>query len=260
MAIELNNSVHILANGNLKGDYFLNRVILTNGRGDSSKEEKEILSIVSSLKEISKMQIPDVYIHINDTYSSLKSIFEKNGFREIDKLIGLVHVVNDQQCISFKEFEVQKRLSNGETYKAVHSSDELDEWINVYTSSFGIAMEKRTTIRTILQKENFRDSKFILYEQKSEDTTNRLDLIPMGCCLFFPTNDVLGLYCLGTNQRYRNKGVASRIIDIAIAYAKMNGLNYIGLQALHSDRTLGFYQRRQFTKVYTNTIYSLPIS
>ena len=259
-AIELNNSVHILANGNLKGDYFLNRVILTNGRGDSSKEEKEILSIVSSLKEISKKQISDVYIHINDTYSSLKSIFEKNGFREIDKLIGLVHVVNDHQSFSSKEFEVQKLLSNGETYKVVQSADELDEWINVYISSFGIEMEKRTTIRTILQKENFRDSKFILYEQKSEDTTNRLDLIPMGCCLFFPTNDVLGLYCLGTNQRYRNKGVASRIIDIAIAYAKINGLNFIGLQALHSDRTIGFYQRRQFTKVYTNTIYSLPIS
>ncbi len=128
LAIELNNSVYILANENLKGDYFLNRVVLTNGRGDSSKEEKEILSIVSSLKEISKKQIPDVYIHINDTYSSLKSIFEKNGFREIDKLIGLVRVVNDHQCFSSKEFEVQKNDCQME--KRIRRSIHPMNWMN----------------------------------------------------------------------------------------------------------------------------------
>jgi ribosomal protein S18 acetylase RimI-like enzyme len=142
----------------------------------------------------------------------------------------------------------------------VQTSDELDEWINVYISSFGIAMEKRNTISTILQKENFRDSKFILYKQKSEDNTNRQNSEPLGCCMFFPTDDVLGLYCLGTNERYRNKGVASRIIDFAIAYAIINGLKFIGLQTLLSDRRIGFYQRRKFTQVYTNIIYSLPIS
>ena len=259
-SIELSNSVHILANGDLEGDYFLNRVFLTNGSGDSNTDEKEILSNVSSLKEISKMQIPNVYVHINDNYSSHKSIFEKNGFREIDKLIGLVQVVNDRESFSFKEFETQISLLNEETYKVVQTPGELDDWINVYISSFGIAMEKRNIIRTILQKENFRNSKFILYEQKSVDNTNQMNLEPMGCCMFFPTNDVLGLYCLGTNQRYRNKGVASRIIDFAIAYAIINDLNFIGLQALHSDHKIGFYQRRQFTQVYTNAIYSLPIS
>ena len=260
IAIELNNSLHILANRDLVGDYFFNRVFLTNGSGDSNTEEKETLSIVSSLKEICKKQIPNVYVHINDNYSSHKSIFEDNGFREIDKLIGLVQVVNYREYFSFKEFEAQIPHLNGETYRMVQSPCELDEWINVYISSFGIAMEKRNSIHTILQKENFRDSKFILYEQKSVDNTDRLNLEPMGCCMFFPTNDLLGLYCLGTNQKYRNKGVASRIIDFAIAYAIINGLNFIGLQALHSDHKIGFYQRRQFTKVYTNAIYSFPIS
>jgi N-acetylglutamate synthase-like GNAT family acetyltransferase len=259
-AIELNNSIHILANGDLEGDYFFNRVFLKNESGDPNIEEKEILSNISSLKKISKKQIPNVYVHINDNYSSHRSYFEKNGFREIDKLIGLVQAVNVRQSFSFKEFEAQIPLLNGDTYRVVQTSDELDEWINVYISSFGIAMEKRNTISTILRKENFRTSKFILYKQKSEVNTNRQNSEPLGCCMFFPTDDVLGLYCLGTNQKYRNKGVASRIIDFAIAYAIINGMNFIGLQTLHSDRRIGFYQRRQFTKVYTNIIYSLSIS
>jgi ribosomal protein S18 acetylase RimI-like enzyme len=258
--IELSNSIHILANGDLEGDYFLNRVFLKNQNEDPNAEEKEILSNITSLKKISKKQILDIYPHINDNYSSQRSLFEKNGFREIDKLIGLVQVVNNRQSFSFKEFEAQIPLLIGDTYKVAQNSGELDEWINVYISSFGIAMEKRNTISTILQKENFRDSKFILYKQKSEDNTNRQNSEPLGCCMFFPTDDVLGLYCLGTNERYRNKGVASRIIDFAIAYAIINGLNFIGLQTLHSDRRIGFYQRRKFTKVYTNIIYSLPIS
>ena len=109
------------------------------------------------MKEISKKQIPNVYVHINDNYSSHKSIFEKNGFREIDKLIGLVQVVNDRECFSYKEFETQIPLLNGETYKVVQTPGELDEWINVYIHHLGLAMEKRNTIRTILQKENFRE-------------------------------------------------------------------------------------------------------
>ena len=38
--------------------------------------------------------------------------------------------------------------------------------LDVYSTSFEIDIEKRTTIRTSLQRDNFRESKFILYEQK----------------------------------------------------------------------------------------------
>ncbi len=53
--------------------------------------------------------------------------------------------------------------------KVVRSADEFDKWLDVYSASFGIDIEKRATIRTSLQKENFRESKFILYEQKLKD-------------------------------------------------------------------------------------------
>ena len=141
----------------------------------------------------------------------------------------------------------------------VRSADKFDKWLNVYSASFGIDIEKRATIRTSLQKKNFRESKFILYEQKLKEKAISHNLRPMGCCLLFPTNDVLGLYCLGTVQRFRNKGIASSLIDFAITYAKMNGFNLIGLQTLHSEHTTGFYQRRYFMTVYTDAIFSLPI-
>ncbi|TVP40651.1 GNAT family N-acetyltransferase [Candidatus Nitrosocosmicus arcticus] len=258
--IDLKNSFHVLSNRDLKGDYFLNRVILTNVIGVSNRNERKISSIISKLKEVSKQQVIDAYVHIDDNFSSFKSILEKNGLRGIDKLNGLVNVVKDQKPFPLNEFELQKPLSKRETYELVSFTDELDDWLNVYSSAFGINMEKRAPIRAILQKENFRDSKFILYKQKSDYTRTRQNLKPIGCCLLFPTNEALGVYCLGTDQRHRNKGIASSIIDYAINYAQINGFDLIGLQALHSDHKLGFYQRRHFKKVYTNAIYSLPCS
>jgi GNAT superfamily N-acetyltransferase len=258
--IDLNDSFRILDNNDLNGDYFFNRTILTNGIEESCIEEKEISSIVSRLKEISKKQTHDIYLHINDNFLSIKSMFEKNGLREIDKLTGLVRIVKNQNPFSLKEFNIQKIIPKGETYKVVRSEDEFDEWLNVYTSSFEIDVKKRATMRTILQKENFNNSEFILYESKSEDNTNRQSSKPMGCCLLFPTNNILGLYCLGTEKRYRKKGIASSIIDFAVTYAELNKFDFVGLQGLHSDHRLGFYQRRHFTKVYTNAIYSLHIS
>ena len=90
--INFNDSFRILANRELKGDYFLNRVILTVGIEDSKREEKYISPIMSRLKEISKQQDIDVYVHINDRLSFLKSTLEQNGLRKIDKLTGLVNV------------------------------------------------------------------------------------------------------------------------------------------------------------------------
>ncbi|MDN5845505.1 MAG: GNAT family N-acetyltransferase [Candidatus Nitrosocosmicus sp.] len=258
--IDFNDTFRILANQSLEGDYFLNRVILTDGIEEFEKEEKDISSIVAQIKKFSKLQAIDVYVHLNDNFSFLKTVLEKNGLKEIDKLAGLVNVVEDQKCLSLNEFELKKPLSDRKTCKIARSADELNDWLNVYSQSFGIDMEKRAAIRTIIQKESFRESKFIICEQKLNDKTNRHNLRPIGCCILFPTNDVLGLYCLGTDQRFRNRGIASTIIDFIITYAKINGFNFIGLQALDSDHTTGFYQRRHFATVYTNAIFSIPIS
>jgi ribosomal protein S18 acetylase RimI-like enzyme len=258
--INFNDSFRIIVNRDLKGDYFLNRVILTNGIEESKRRENGISSIISRLKKISKQQKIEVYVHINDDLLFLKSILAKNGLRKIDKLTGLVHVVKHQKCFLTDEYEKQKLLVYGESCKVVRTAHEFDKWLDVYSTSFGIDIENIATIRTSFQKENFKESKFILYEQKLNDNTNTHNLRPMGCCLLFPTNDILGLYCLGTVKRFRNKGIASSLIDFAITYAKMNGFDLIGLQALQSDHTTEFYQRRCFTTVYTHAIFSLPIS
>ena len=259
--ITLTDSFQILAYRALKGDYFLNRVILLQGIEESKRGEELILSIVSQLKEISKVQEIDVYIHIDDNLSFIKSILEKNGFRSIDKLTGLVKVVSDQKYFSKNEYEKQKQVVDSESCKVVSSAEEFDDWLDIYLNSFGIDIQKRTTIRTSLQKENFSQSKLILYEQELDDKKNNHNsLRALGCCLLFPSNGVLGLYCLGTDKKFRNTGIASSIIDFAISYANTKGYDFLGLQALHSDNTTGFYQRRCFKKVYTNAIFSLSIS
>ncbi|MDF0682285.1 MAG: GNAT family N-acetyltransferase [Candidatus Nitrosocosmicus sp.] len=259
--ITITDSFQILANRALKGDYFLNRVILFHGIEESKRGEELILSIVSQVKEISKVQEIYVYVHIDDNLSFTKSILEKNGLKKIDKLTGLVNVVRDQKYFSKNEYEKLEQVVDNESCKVVSSAEEFDDWLDIYSNSFGIDIQKRTTIRTSLQKENFRESKLILYEQELDDKKNNHNsLTTLGCCLLFPSNGVLGLYCLGTDKKFRNTGIASSIIDFAISYANTKGYDFLSLQALHSDNTTGFYQRRYFEKVYTKTIFSLPIS
>ena len=259
--ITLTDSFQILAYRALKGDYFLNRGILLQGIEESKRGEELILSIVSQLKEISKVQEIDVYIHIDDNLSFIKSILEKNGFRSIDKLTGLINVVRDQKYFSKNDYEKQEQVVDIESCKVVSSVEEFDDWLDIYLNSFGIDIQKRTTIRTSLQKENFSQSKLILYEQELDDKKNNHNsLRALGCCLLFPSNGVLGLYCLGTDKKFRNTGIASSIIDFAISYASTKGYDFLSLQSLHSDNTTGFYQRRYFKRVYTKTIFSLPIS
>jgi vacuolar-type H+-ATPase catalytic subunit A/Vma1 len=101
--INFNDSFRILANRELKGDYFLNRVILTVGIEDLRLDKKCISTIMSRLKEISIQQNIDVYIHINDNLSFLKSILEQNGLRKIDKLTGLVNIIEGQKFLSKNE-------------------------------------------------------------------------------------------------------------------------------------------------------------
>ena len=218
--ITLTDSFQILAYRALKGDYFLNRVILLQGIEEPKRGEELILSIVSQLKEISKVQEIDVYIHIDDNLSFIKSILEKNGFRSIDKLTGLINVVRDQKYFSKNDYEKQEQVVDIESCKVVSSVEEFDDWLDIYLNSFGIDIQKRTTIRTSLQKENFSQSKLILYEQELDDKKNNHNsLRALGCCLLFPSNGVLGLYCLGTDKKFRNTGIASSIIDFAISYA-----------------------------------------
>ena len=107
------------------------------------------------------------------------------------------------------------------------------ERLDVYLSSFEIDIEKRTTIQVSLQKENFRETKFILYKQKLKDKTNDCNFRPLGCCLLFPTDEVLAL-TVETHWNFRTMGIASSLLNFAITYASMNGFDLLGLQSLHS--------------------------
>jgi GNAT superfamily N-acetyltransferase len=127
----------------------------------------------------------------------------------------------------------------------------LEEWVNVYCSSFNICFEKKIYIFRVL-KQQFNFFKFILYKIFTYDK-------PFGdyagCCLLFSHRDCLALYCLGTLQKYRNKKIATEIIDFAINFAQRNGYRIFGLQTLQSDDLIHFYKKKGFDIIYRNTIY-----
>ena len=134
--------------------------------------------------------------------------------------------------------------------------DLLEKWVNVYCSSFNIRFKQKIYIFRLL-KHQFNFFKFILYKIYTYDK-------PFGdyagCCLLFSYRDCIALYCLGTLQKYRNRNIATKIIDFAINFAQRKGYRIFGMQTLQSDDLLPFYKKKEFDIIYRNAIYQMSSS
>ncbi|MDQ4074081.1 MAG: GNAT family N-acetyltransferase, partial [Thermoproteota archaeon] len=131
--------------------------------------------------------------------------------------------------------------------------NELDNWIKVYCNSFNL--ENKSGIVFDILKKNFKKFIFVLYSDNYDGENKRK--MPAGCCLLYPYKNAVGLYCLGTVKEFRNKNIASRIIQYSILQSLKNDYQWFILQTLKSDNLLPFYERHGFCKIYSNKIFGL---
>ncbi|MDW0146855.1 MAG: GNAT family N-acetyltransferase, partial [Nitrososphaeraceae archaeon] len=80
-----------------------------------------------------------------------------------------------------------------------------------------------------------------------------------GCCLLYEKKESIGLYCLGTIQHFRRKGVARELIASAVRIAKNNGHNLLIVQTLTKERYEEFYKKLGFRTIYEKTLYSFEM-
>ena len=77
------------------------------------------------------------------------------------------------------------------------------------------------------------------------------------CVALYEKNSVLGLYCLGTVQEKRRKGLAKLLITCALNQVKTKKLDFLMLETYQRDGLLEFYSKLGFEKVYEKKIYTI---
>jgi GNAT superfamily N-acetyltransferase len=80
-----------------------------------------------------------------------------------------------------------------------------------------------------------------------------------GCCLLYEKKESIGLYCLGTIQHFRRKGVARELIASAVRIAKNNGHNLLIVQTLTKEGYEEFYKKLGFRTICKKMLYSFKM-
>jgi len=223
--------VELFSNPNLGDDYFFNRLNISN----RCSNVEDILNLI---KQNYTFNLKSYYIHmICDNENS--AMLNKRKFGTM-KILSLD--VNEYVMHSGKHIEVHLADKN-----------HLNEWIDVFCRSFDserIRDEVRNIISKQFKKLTLLLANYCLNQEK----------YPAGCCLLYEKNERIGLYCLGTIQHFRRKGIARELINNAVKMAKNKGYNSMIVQTLIEEGYEDFYKKLGFKPIYKKMLYTLYLN
>lgn len=125
--------------------------------------------------------------------------------------------------------------------------DDLELWCRTYLLSFyGDLLLLDEVYKCVKRAFLAGNNTFILAELNNEAA---------GTLAIHNSAGLLGVYCVGTVDKFRRKGVASTLLDFASNLSVDVG-NDLVLQTFESDSVVEFYRKRGFTNLYTESVYS----
>jgi hypothetical protein len=120
--------------------------------------------------------------------------------------------------------------------------DDLPVWIDVFVGSFGVPDWRREVER--IMAANF--SRLALLLSYAEGA-------PAGCAALYRTDDLTGLYCLGTLSKFTSRGIAKSMLGFAQKISQDNGTQLF-LQTLGSEGLFDLYAKSGFVLSHTKQI------
>jgi ribosomal protein S18 acetylase RimI-like enzyme len=249
--LDIENKFYILYNRVLHDDYFFNRTILNKSINLNYENDAEIEKMMQTLLNVANNKKINLFLHVDSNQPFLEKYLIKKNFEKIDEVIGLQYHNFSDLTLNLDFDTFNNRISNTQKILLVDNNDALKKWVNTYCLSFNICMYKKPLIYTILKKK-FNKFNFVLSEIRDIGETIGKTA---GCCILCPYENSLTLYCLGTQKEYRNKKVATNIIEFSIKFGKKYGYQIFGIQTLQSDNLLAFYKKKGFVEVYNNKIF-----
>jgi len=176
---------------------------------------------------------PSFFLRESEEYRTVEGGLSANGYRIFDQL-------------SVMEIASPSFDGNAEVIPMIIGEGELGRWCETYLLSF--YGEKDLLGNVIgIAKRALRDrwAKLILAMHEG---------VPVGTLALYETEIICGVYCVGTIPRYRQKGVASRMIKFAYEFSRSEGKR-LALQTFLSDSLEGYYIDRGFKRMYLKDVF-----
>lgn len=224
------NCIELFLNPKLGDDYFFNRLNVKNSC------RHNISDILNSIKSSHTNYHDSLYVHLicnNENY--VKFNIPKFGTM---KILGL---------------DLNKYALESDHIKIdVIDKNHLYNWIDVFCRSFD-SIHIKDEVTNIISKHYKKLTLLVAHHY--------LDQVKYfaGCCLLYEKKESIGMYCLGTIQHFRRKGVARELIASAVRIAKNNDHNLLIVQTLTKEGYEEFYKKLGFRTIYEKTLYSFEM-
>lgn len=227
---KIKNCADIFINKKLAGDYFFNRL-----------DNIACYDIESAIKESVKVFLDygsDCYVYVQKNDMNLEKMLLKMDFTLLDTM----HVLKSNFT----------KIAHNEQKIHVNTIDisSLPVWIDVFCRSFEVR-DWKSEVERIIKKHFDELTLLVSYLENNQSR------IPAGCCALFNRYSVMGLYCLGTVESFRGKGLAKKMITVSLDLARRQNLSSVFLQTLTNERLTQFYKKMGFQLIYKKKIYML---
>jgi GNAT superfamily N-acetyltransferase len=126
-------------------------------------------------------------------------------------------------------------------------ADQLDVWTRVLMRGYGLPEGFQDAVQEMFARVSRHDgSRF--YQAYSHDS-------PVGSCLLFWFNDTATIYTVATVPEFKRKGVATALINRAIADTSKFGCNMLYLLVERGSETERLYEKLGFVRVFVRRLY-----
>jgi ribosomal protein S18 acetylase RimI-like enzyme len=153
----------------------------------------------------------------------------------------------------------------------------LNTWTRIFCQSFNIEdqepfieivnknKQRFVFLLALLENKDKRRKKDKENKESDENNNNSNnscntdngDNIPAGVCLLFEKYGCIGLYCLGTLPKFRNRGIAQTILKASLQIAHTLKYDKIFLQTFQNDNYIDFYKKRKFKVIDKRKIFQI---
>lgn len=137
----------------------------------------------------------------------------------------------------------------GLTVECTDTREDLADYVDAYASSFGIGPELRDAV--IDAEAGLRTDLGHLIR-----LVGRIDGRPVATSAVLVSNGVAGLYWIGTDPAYRERGIGAALTAAAMRIGREHGMSVCTLQA--SSQGQPVYRRLGFVQVSELVLYSPP--
>ena len=150
-----------------------------------------------------------------------------------------------RSLISIKTFQEEFSITE------IGNDEDIAAWLDIFVEAFELPTAARSFYHEYLKRS------LTLSPQIHRYFLGRVGSVPVSCCFYLWSSNVLTIYGVGTKTAFRGRGYGAAITHFAASHGISAGLGPIALFA--ADELVGFYSKLGFESEYRLPDYHLQI-